>query len=170
MNDGWIIPLNGWTEGRKEYRFSVGKEFFEAFDNSEILDANVKVDISVVKSGRVTDVDMELSGTLTVPCDRCLEDLALPVAASPRLRVRFGAEGETDEEEERETVFVDPSEPDLDLGQTIYDYAMLSLPLQRVHPEGGCDPVTVGYLNHESAEPEAADSPFASLKGLFDKK
>ena len=61
MNDGCIIPLNGWTEGRKEFQVSVGKEFFEAFDNSEILDANVRIDISVEKSLRVTDVDLELS-------------------------------------------------------------------------------------------------------------
>jgi len=169
MNDGCIIPLNGWTEGRKEFQVSVGKEFFEAFDNSEILDANVRIDISVEKSLRVTDVDLELSGTLTVPCDRCLEDLVIPVSASPRLRVRFGA-GKDEEEDGRETLFADPSLPDLDLSQEIYDYAMLALPLQRVHPEGGCNPAALRYLNLESTEPEVADSPFASLKGLFDEK
>lgn len=161
--------MNGWTEGRKEFQVSVGKEFFEAFENSEILDASVRVDISVEKSGRVTDVDMELSGTLTVPCDRCLEDLVIPVTASPKLRVGFGRE-EGEEADGREIIVSDPSLPDLDLSQVIYDYSMLALPLQRVHPEGGCNPAALRYLKSESTEPEAAQSPFASLKGLFEEK
>ena len=128
MNDGCIIPLNGWTEGRKEFQVSVGKEFFEAFDNSEILDANVRIDISVEKSLRVTDVDLELSGTLTVPCDRCLEDLVIPVETS------F---------EESYT----PETDELDLRQDVYDFVCISLPLQRVHPEGECNQETTKYLS-----------------------
>ena len=66
-------------------------------------------------------------------------------------------------------------EVEWDLSQAVYDFVCLSLPLQRLHPEGQCDPNTVRFLSHkergdEEAEAAAANSPFAALKGLFDSK
>ena len=44
--------------------------------------------------------------------------------------------------------------------------------LQRVHPEGGCNPAAARYLSREDIEDrkELTDSPFSALKGLFDKE
>ena len=50
----------------------------------------------------------------------------------------------------------------------------LSLPVQRVHPEGECNPDAVRYLSSEDEQGEDsqgkdASLPFASLKDLMDK-
>ena len=155
--DKVIIPLNGWAAGERLFRFRAGLEFFQAFDNSEILDACVDVEVKVVKEGtRKVEADLHLSGTITVPCDRCLEPLEVPVEAHP------------------EEVFA-PENPadDWDLSQAVYDYASLSLPLQRVHPEGECNQDTVRFLGHEERTDEeagaSANSPFSALKGLFEE-
>ena len=170
MND-WIIPLDGWAAGVRELRGCAGIEFFQKFGNTEILDAAVDVDITVGKSGRSIDVDLSLKGEVTTVCDRCLEDLRLPVETSPHFRVKFGAEpseGEEESEDGREILYLPASSPELDLGQVIYDYVCLSLPLQKVHPEGECNPDTVKFLGQESGDEEAEqNSPFAALKGLF---
>ena len=153
-----VIPLNGWAAGERLFRFQAGLEFFQAFDNTEILDAAVEVEVKAVKeAGHKVEAELHLSGTVTVPCDRCLEALVLPVEARP------------------EEVFK-PESPaeDWDLSQAVYDYVCLSLPLQKVHPEGECNPDTVRFLGQgERANEEAgasANSPFSALKGLFDKK
>ena len=152
-----VIPLNGWAAGERKFRFHAGLEFFQTFDNTEILDADVDVEVRVMKKERKVEADLHLSGTVTVPCDRCLEPLAVPVEANPS------------------EVFAPESvAQDWDLSQAVYDYICLSLPLQRVHPEGECNPDTVRFLSHgertdEEAEAEA-NSPFAALKGLFDSK
>ena len=41
---------------------------------------------------------------------------------------------------------VDGSSSEIDLGQIIYDYVNLSLPIKKVHPEGECDPVMMEKL------------------------
>ena len=41
MNGDFIIPLNGLATGSHEYEWKVGKEFFESFENLEILDAEL---------------------------------------------------------------------------------------------------------------------------------
>jgi uncharacterized metal-binding protein YceD (DUF177 family) len=61
---------------------------------------------------------------------------------------------------------------ELDLSQAIYDYVCLSLPMQRLHADGECNPDTVRFLGQERSDEEAGEtnSPFAALKGLFDGK
>ena len=152
-----VIPLNGWAAGERKFRFHAGIEFFQTFDNTEILDADVDVEIGVVKKERKVEASLHLAGTVTVPCDRCLEPLAVPVEANPS-----------------EVFSPENLAEDWDLSQAVYDYVCLSLPLQRVHPEGECNPDTVRFLGHEergNEEAEAsANSPFAALKGLFNSK
>ena len=56
MNDNFIIPLNGLAAGENTFSWHAGKEFFEAFENSEILDADllarqyVRAHLSVIEA------------------------------------------------------------------------------------------------------------------------
>ena len=175
MKDSFVIPLNGLTPGRTEFRRKVGKEFFESFDNAEILDSDVDVLITVEKSNRYIGVDVDLKGHVTVSCDRCLEDLDLPVEASPKFSVKFGngsATGEDLKEGDREIIMLPDSNADLDLSQIVYDFINISLPMQRVHADGGCNPEMLKFLGGQN-EPESAEAaennPFAALKELFDE-
>ncbi len=51
--------------------------------------------------------------------------------------VRFSNEPQ---EYDGEVLWLAPGEDEVDLAQYIYESIVLSLPYQRVHPEGGCDP------------------------------
>ena len=176
MMDLIIIPLNGLPAGKTPFSWHVGKEFFEAFGNTEILDADLAVRADVEKSGSYRGVDLYLTGTLTVACDRCLEDLGMPVDETVLLSIKFGeepADGDAQAAEgERETVYLPADGSDIDLSQVVYDYACLALPMQRVHPDGACNPAAARYLSQGEVEDreELTDSPFSALKGLFDKE
>ena len=168
----YIIPLNGWAAGERAFRWQAGIKFFQKFDNAEILDADVAIVAKAVKSGHYIGVDLDVQGSVTVPCDRCLEDLTLPVEAHPSFSVKFGEETVSEDEMRegsREILLMDVSDTDLDLSQVIYDYICLSMPMRRVHAEGECNPDTVRFLHQEQGNEEAAgtNSPFAALKGLF---
>ena len=92
MKDDFIVPLNGLKQGRTSFRRSIGKEFFERFGNSEILNAGLDVLVDVVKSGDFIGVDGAIEGDVTVACDRCLEDLLSPTKTGFRLSLKFGPE------------------------------------------------------------------------------
>ena len=165
----FVIALNGLAAGKTQFRWHAEGQFFSGFENSEILDADIDIDVIVEKSGKYIGVDIDLDGTVTVECDRCLADLQLPVSASPRFSVKFGEESENDKltaDGEREIIFLPESDTDMDLSQVIYDYTCLSLPLSRVHEDGGCDPETVKYLStEENATPIRSDEDVASPFG-----
>lgn len=119
----FVIPVKGLKDGRTDFDWHADGEFFGSFENSEIQDANLQVKVSVMNNGDSIESHCEIEGTVTVICDRCLSDLVIPVS-----------------------VFFDEDDT-LDLSQDIYDYVCTSLPIQRVHNEGECDPETIKYLN-----------------------
>ena len=171
----FIISLNGLAQGRSEFCYRVGEEFFGTYGNSGISDADVAVQVAVEKANGFIGVDCSISGTVTLPCDRCLEPLTLPVDAFAQLSVKFGpepAEAPLPMEGEREILYLSDADTDLDLSQTVYDYTLLSLPMQKVHAEGECNPETLKYLCREEAAVEAPEvemnSPFAALKAMME--
>ena len=171
MNDNFIIPLNGLAAGENHFSWHAGKEFFEAFENAEILDADLDVSVTVEKSGRYVGVDCEIDGSVMVSCDRCMEDLQMPIGADIMLSVKFGEEESSDDhqEGEREIVFVPEGDAEMDLSQIIYDYVCLALPMQRHHDDGDCNPEAMRYLT--AGEPVKVEgdvnNPFAALKELM---
>ena len=175
MEDFLLIALNGLPAGKTEVRGRLRKEFFAAYGNTEILDADIEVSADVEKIGGRVELDVRLKGNLTVPCDRCLEDLALPVDRTVLLEVKTGSEDREDAGEgERETLFLPQESAELDLSQVVYDYVCLSLPLQRHHPDGECDKDAVRYIRSAESDDSPVQSPdgspFAALAGLFDNK
>jgi len=177
MKDDFIVPLNGLAQGRSEFRVRVGEEFFAQFENPEILDAALDVLVEVEKSGRFIGIDCTVEGSVTVACDRCLEDLVLPVDTGFSQSIKFGpepVEGGPAEEGGREIVYLPESEGEYDLSQSVYDYTCISLPVQRVHEDGECNPDALRYLStggeQEQTEKEASSTPFASLKAMMEKK
>jgi uncharacterized metal-binding protein YceD (DUF177 family) len=109
---------------------------------------------------------------VVVECDRCLEDLEIPVDLDVLLSVKFGESESADENQdgEREVIFLPVDNTELDMEQIVYDYVCLSLPLQRVHEDGECNPDAMKYLEGPEVvevSDDADKNPFAALKGLF---
>lgn len=170
----FLIPLNGLATGETVFRWTVGKEFFDGFGNSEILGAALEVEAHVWKHGQETSIDCVIDGEITVACDRCLADLSLPVHSEAGFSIGYGGSDEADMADDgREMIYVERTDPELDLSQAIYDYACLALPLQRVHDDGECDPEVMnrigsatGPVSEDGNEGEG-ESPFAALKDIF---
>lgn len=119
----FVIPVKGLAPGKNHFEWAAGREFFELFENSDIIDADLKISVDADSGDFSLAVECRIEGHVTVICDRCLENLELPVSTS------F----------EEEDVY--------DLTQDIYDFVCLSLPMQRVHPEGACNEETLKYLS-----------------------
>ena len=170
MNESFVIPVNGLAQGVTEFRLEAGGAFFASYGNPDILNASVSVRVQVRKTGRTVDIDCFMEGRVGVPCDRCLAEVELPVSATALLRVGAGGEEEGEEVEGREIVLEDTLAGGIDLGQVVYDYVCTSIPLHKVHPDGGCDPAASRYLLAEEPVQEAApasENPFAGLKNLL---
>ena len=168
MDSCYVIPLNGLACGKSQYEWVLDKLFFISFENEEILDAEVLANVLEEKAGRKVNLDCTLAGHITVACDRCLEPVEMPVRTEFRLALQYDEEESIDDD--REVIVLEGDSPEYDLSQVLYDYSCLALPLQRVHPDGQCNPESMKYLQTGAAEEteEVFDNPFAALKGMFE--
>jgi uncharacterized metal-binding protein YceD (DUF177 family) len=126
-------------------------------------------DIILEKQPLWIGVTGKVTGEVVTECDRCLDELRLPLKTDVRLIVKFA---KTDGEEDNDEVMIlEPGEAELNLEQFFYDYVCLALPLQRVHPKGECnsemakklETLSVRVVGKEKSE----DSPFGKLKDLL---
>ena len=129
----FVVKLNALAAGVSHYNWTADASFFGNFGNPDILDADIKVSLTLHNHGVTVDAECVIEGAVTVQCDRCLEDLEIPVETS--FEETYVPEGE-----------------DLDFGQDVYDFVCIALPIQRVHEEGGCNEETVKYLSEEKEE------------------
>lgn len=119
----FVIPVKGLKDGSNHFDWHAGGEFFKTFETSEILDADLQIAVDALNLDSCIEIKCRIDGTVVVVCDRCLENLTIEVHTSFE------------------------SEDQLDLTQDIYDFVCISLPMQRVHPEGECNPEALKYLS-----------------------
>ncbi len=148
MSGLFSIPVKGLTVGYYSYNFEIEKEFFDLFEESEVK--NGELTVTVEAERRATHIDMKIiiEGHVEVQCDRCLVNFAYPVQCENRLIAEFGGE----ETNDPDILFISRDEPELDMKQCFYEFIMLAVPIQRIHPDdekgnSGCDPVMLQKLN-----------------------
>ena len=105
--------------------------------STEIKDGRCEVSVGVDRSEKQLTLDVGITGHVVVECDRCLEDCRVPIDFEGQLVVKFSDEVH---EYDGEVMWMLPGEDRVELAQYIYESIVLSLPYQRVHPEGECNP------------------------------
>ncbi|MDE5707354.1 MAG: DUF177 domain-containing protein [Alistipes sp.] len=133
----YSIAYKGLSLGEHTFDFEIGEDLFQLFENQEIRGGNCRAEVRLVRSERQLRLEVSIRGEVVVECDRCLGDCALPVDYTGTLVVKFSDEIR---EYDGETMWLSAAQDHIELAQYLYESIVLSLPYQRVHPEGGCDP------------------------------
>ncbi|WP_417015050.1 YceD family protein [Alistipes sp.] len=133
----YSIVFKGLKNGHHEFRFAVDKSLFEEYESSEIKDGACEVVVDLDRGDTQLMLMVSISGYVVVACDRCLEDCRIPIDFAGELPVKFSDEVH---EYDGEVIWLLPGEDRVDLKQYIYESIVLSLPYQRVHPDGECNP------------------------------
>lgn len=165
--DDMTIRFSGLKPGRYNYHFKLDDAFFEKYENDELCGGNVEIAAVMERLEHMLMFSFELKGELTTWCDRCLGELRLPVEGEEKLCVRF-SDSEVCEDED---VVVLPEKAfEKDLSQWLYEYTAVRLPMQHIHPEGGCDPDMLSrIMSEEQIEQQKAtttDPRWDALKEL----
>lgn len=151
----YSIAYKGLKTGVHDFRFEVGKALFEAFQSPDIKDGNCVAEIRMDRQETMLQLHIRITGDVTVPCDRCLEDCHIPIDYEADLLVKFSDEVHN-EDFDGEVMWLLNGEDELNLAQYIYESVVLSLPYQRVHPEGECNPEMLRRFRIVSGEDFAA--------------
>ena len=143
------------------------ESFFNTDEQIEVRRADVDVTLTVTRKSESTfRLEISCRGTVTTACDRCLEDLDLPVDVDYRLNVeQMGTELDDSNDE----LLIVPSDwRELDAAPIVRDTVLLAIPMTHCHEnEDDCN----AAYDEFKADKDAKKFSFAdySMKVEYDE-
>lgn len=177
------IAFKSLADGVHHFNLTVGRALFESIESSLINDGNLTADVELTKNEHMLKLHFSIRGTIRVACDICLGEFDYPIDdCGGDIVVKFGDEYE---ELSEELVVIPESDNEINVGQWIYEFICVAMPIRFVHPldadgNSTCDPEMVERLNQylvtEKTDTDTAKSDDGStdprwdaLKELIDK-
>ena len=139
------IDLKGMQNSVSNYDYELDNHFFADIDSPEVTKGNVHASLEVRKlSGdNAFELNFSMTGSVVIPCDRCLDDMEQDIVASDKLMVKFGV----DYAEDGDWVVVPEEEGDINVAWFMYEFIALAIPMKHVHAPGKCNKAMAGKLN-----------------------
>ena len=142
------INLKSLAEEVTTLEYDLDNGFFESLDGSDLNSGSVHVSVSIRKATGFFELLYHTEGTVTVTCDRCLDDMDQPIETDSRFVVKLG----TVNSEEGDVIIVDEDEGIIDTSWLIYESIVLAIPIKHVHAPGKCNPAMSQVLEELSAD------------------
>lgn len=141
------IDLKALTEETTPLEYELTDQYFAALNEAEIRSGALHVSGSIRKTVGFFELLLDISGTVRIPCDRCLDDMDQPIDTQLRMTVKLGNENSEDDD----VITVDEREAILDMSWFIYESIALAVPIQHVHQPGDCNVAMSERLSDLSA-------------------
>jgi uncharacterized metal-binding protein YceD (DUF177 family) len=172
-----IIEFVKLKDGKHSFNFRVDKTFFEELGSAEVHKADVEVEVLVDKNVNWMHCHIDIHGSMTVDCHRCLVDIPLGIETKYLLIVKLDSHETVDvdhEDEGVELIYLRPHDFELSIARPVYETSLLALPMIRncddleIKP---CDQAMIQKLNTLSGETtdEVVDARWEKLKQLKNK-
>lgn len=170
-NREFEIAWQGLKTGPNTYMYELDDRFMEAHGaGAEFRNWDAKVTLVFDKHENFFMLNFDIDGKVTVPCDRCGDDFVLRLWDEFDLVVKLtGGDEDEKPEDEDDVVFIPRSETVIDMSGWLYEFVMLSVPLQHIHPEGpdgkaGCNAEALRLLDQMGEQEAQVSNPL--WKGL----
>jgi len=134
--DLYKISLKGIQPDIQELDFDLDQAFFKAIDSPEVSKGVVHVHLLINNKPDRFEFKFDIDGYGLVPCDRCLDDVKVPVSTKETLYVKFGDEYADDGDN---VVVIPEKEGEINIAWFLFEFIALQIPIKHVHPTGECN-------------------------------
>jgi uncharacterized metal-binding protein YceD (DUF177 family) len=171
----YAVRISGIGEGDHHFSFELDQRFFASFNNPELQNGSVQGDVVLQKKQGFLSLHFTLTGEVELECDRCLDPFKAGISDSQAVFVKIG---DTPGELEDNVIMIRKDEHEIEVGQLMYEYIVLSLPVQRVHPvdekgHSACNPEMIKKLRalsvNEAQIEKQGDPRWDALKDIIEK-
>ena len=152
MVDALKLKIKTLPFGTLTVECHLDESFFNTDEQTEVRRADVGVTLEVTRKSETTyHLEIACKGTVTVGCDRCLDDLDLPVDTDYGLNVeQLGTELDDSNDE---LLIVPADWRELDAAPIVRDTVLLSLPMTHCHErEEDCNADVLDVLDSHRVE------------------
>ena len=167
------IRFSSLKYGTYTYHYDVGDAFFKTFENESLTRGNVHFDLTLEKKETAMLLRFDFEGTVGTTCDRCLEEMDIPVSGSQTICIKQSDDEESDNED---LIILPTTAYEVDVAQWMYEFVVVAIPMHHVHADDEqgrslCNPFIIDYLkrNEEEAPSNSAtaDPRWDTLRQLM---
>jgi uncharacterized protein len=127
----YSVNILGLSQKTHSFEFQLGNAFFEKYGREVVAEGHFEAKVVLDKRETLIDVDFEIEGKANLICDRSLDPFEYPMKIIRKMIFKFG---EAMEEVSDEIVIIPRDLDVLDIGQYIYEFIVLDIPIKKIHP------------------------------------
>lgn len=159
------LPLKQLTPGVHEFDYHIDKQFFVDMENADVRDAALDVHLTVTYQNDIYVMHFHITGDVTLLCDRCLDDLVVPIDTTYDISVEYGDDYN---DESDDLITIPTSDNFFNVSYMIYDTVILAIPIKHVHPMGKCNRAMSALLKKHRAHGTGEDAELqeSMLEGI----
>jgi uncharacterized metal-binding protein YceD (DUF177 family) len=176
-NREFEIAWQGLKPGPHTYVYDINDRFMQEREVDEsFTNWNAQITLTFDKHENFFMLHFDVDGNVTVPCDRCGDEFKLRLWDEFDLVIKLTGDDAGKIEDEDDVVFIPRSETVIDISGWLYEFLMLSVPLQHIHPDNAdgssqCNPEALSLLDKLSELPEPVANPqWKGLENLKDEE
>ena len=128
----YSINIVGLSNKEHEFQFEMGDEFFRKYGADLVSEGTFRADVVLDKRETFIEVLFKIDGTAKLVCDRSLEPFDFPLEINTKIVFKYG---EAFQEMTDEIIIIPRDTVTLELGQYMYEFISLGIPLKKLHPK-----------------------------------
>jgi uncharacterized protein len=156
----FAVHIIGLSKKAHLFNYRLEKGFFEKYGSETVSDGRFDVEVILDKKETFIEVDFKISGQAALVCDRTLEPFDFPIYENRKVVFKYGEEAQ---EISDEIVIITRDQDSLDLGQYLYEFIALAIPIKKLHPrfanEAEDEEPLVYSTSQNETEEEKKDEP-----------
>lgn len=143
------IDIFNLTLKQHEFEFAIDNSLFEAFEHSLVEKGSGKCHLTLDKTETMMTLNFKIEASVELACDRSLDEFDFPIKLEEQLIIKFGSDNYALSED---VIVIKEDTASLNVGDYIYEYISLAIPLKKLHPR------------YEAIEDEQPDLIYTSQK------
>jgi uncharacterized metal-binding protein YceD (DUF177 family) len=151
------IAFVGLKLGIHSFNYQIDDSFFDLFEKPEFNESKLDVKLNFDKKQGAFLLHFGINGTITIACDRCGDEFEMNLWDEFELVVKQIDDELVEKQSilDPEVVYIGKSESLLDVSLWIYEFIILSVPIQHIHPSNKeeisqCNPIALSYLTQKT--------------------
>jgi uncharacterized protein len=166
--EAYKVNIIGLSNKVHHFNYQVDEAFFVKYGQDLISDGSIEVEVALSKHETFLEATFSIKGSAKLVCDRSLDTFDYPIDTTKFVVFKYGEETM---EISDEIMVIHRDTVSLELGQFIYEFIALAVPMKKLHPryqndEGEAGGIVYSSEREEDKQEEEIDPRWDKLKKL----
>jgi uncharacterized protein len=129
--ESYRIHILGLSLSVHQFQYEIGNEFFRKYDTGLVSEGKFTVAVALDKRETFLEASFKINGFISLVCDRSLDEFEYPITLNRLMIFKYG---DQDMEISEDVTMIEHGTETLEIGQFIYEYIALAVPMKKLHP------------------------------------